>query len=47
MVFHFYQDNLVWFEFWEETTELMFIGGLGFLLWSFRQALGLTTPYSL
>ncbi len=36
MVFHFYSDNLVWFEFWEEATELMFIGGLAIVLWMFR-----------
>lgn len=29
-------DNLVWFEFWEETTELMYVGATAFALWRFR-----------
>jgi len=39
MVFHFYSSNLIWFEFWEEATELMFIGGLAIVLWMFRERL--------
>ncbi len=32
-------DNLVWFEFWEEATELMFTAAVGFALWQFRRSL--------
>ena len=35
----FFREDLVWFEFWEELTELMFIVGTGCLLWQFRAAL--------
>jgi hypothetical protein len=31
--------NMVWFIFWEETTELIFIGGIGYFLWLFRNKL--------
>lgn len=31
--------DLVWFEFWEEVTELMFAGTIGFVLWKFRRIL--------
>ncbi|MEB2332729.1 MAG: hypothetical protein OZ914_00230 [Anaerolineaceae bacterium] len=31
-----FAENLVWFEFWEEATELMFVGGVAFALWRFR-----------
>lgn len=34
-----FADNLVWFEFWEETTELMYIGFILFTLWQFRRTL--------
>lgn len=37
-------DNLVWFEFWEETTELMFVGAIGLVLWNFKQMLLQKTP---
>ncbi|XUX00423.1 MAG: rhodanese-like domain-containing protein [Dehalogenimonas sp.] len=40
MVFHFYSNNLVWFEFWEETTELLFVFGMAIVLWMFRERLG-------
>lgn len=30
--------NLVWFEFWEEATELIFIAAVAFTLWQFRHA---------
>jgi len=39
ILFHGYQDNLVWMEFWEEITEFIFIGGVAFLLWQFRGTL--------
>jgi rhodanese-related sulfurtransferase len=44
MVFHFYPNNLVWFEFWEETTELLFVFGLAIGLWIFRERLGKPSP---
>lgn len=34
-----YSRNLVWFNFWEEMTELLFIVGVCFTLWVFRQSL--------
>jgi len=39
ILFHGYQDNLVWMEFWEEITEFVFICGLGFILWQFQRPL--------
>lgn len=39
-----FADNLVWFEFWEELTELMFTSAIAFLLWQFRSALLQRTP---
>jgi len=35
----FYRENLVWFAFWEEATELMGILGAGLVLWLFRKGL--------
>lgn len=32
----FYRDNLAWFTFWEEITELIFVAGAGLVLWIFR-----------
>lgn len=29
-------NSLVWFEFWEEATELMFVGAVAFTLWRFK-----------
>ncbi len=34
-----FASNLTWFEFWEETTEFMFIGALIIILWQFRATL--------
>jgi hypothetical protein len=34
---HVYRDHLAWFGFWEEITELLFIIGIGVVLWIFRQ----------
>jgi rhodanese-related sulfurtransferase len=34
-----YSTNMVWFNFWEEGTELLFIIGVCFILWTFRQSL--------
>lgn len=32
-------DHLIWFEFWEEVTELMFVSAIGLVLWNFKQIL--------
>ena len=34
-----YATNLVWFNAWEEVTELAFVVAVGALLWVFRHAL--------
>jgi len=34
-----YSQNMLWFNFWEEVTELLFIVGVCFILWVFRQSL--------
>ena len=34
-----YRQNQVWFTFWEEVTELMFVVGAGAVLWLFRRGL--------
>ena len=34
-----YCNNLVWFAFWEESTELIFIVGVCFILGIFRKGL--------
>ena len=39
ILFHAYRENLVWFAAWEEITELLFIAGVGAVLWIFREAL--------
>jgi len=39
ILFHGYLDNLVWMEFWEEITELIFIAGVAIILWQFRRFL--------
>ena len=39
LLFAPYRDNLAWFDFWEESTELMFIAGVGITLWIFRHGL--------
>lgn len=31
-----FANTLIWFEFWEELTELMFTSTIGFMLWQFR-----------
>jgi rhodanese-related sulfurtransferase len=35
--FGVYQDNLVWFNFWEELTELVYVVGAGFVLLIFQR----------
>jgi rhodanese-related sulfurtransferase len=37
--FGIYHDNLVWPNFWEETTELMYTSGVAFTLWAFQRSL--------
>jgi hypothetical protein len=37
-----FSQNLVWFEFWEETSELMFVLGCAFFVWQFRHVLART-----
>lgn len=39
VLFQAYRDNLVWFNAWEELTELLFVLGVGAVLWVFRGAL--------
>jgi len=34
-----YSQNKMWFDFWEEITELLFISGVCFVLWIFRRGL--------
>jgi rhodanese-related sulfurtransferase len=34
-----YSEDLVWFAFWEESTEFLFIAGTCFVLWIFRHRL--------
>ncbi|MCK5057583.1 MAG: rhodanese-like domain-containing protein [Candidatus Aminicenantes bacterium] len=34
-----YRDNLLWYELWEEATELLFVVGVGITLWLFRHKL--------
>lgn len=40
-----YDENRVWFLFWEETTELLFIAAVGWLLWVFRNSLFAESPH--
>lgn len=37
--FAFYRDNLVWFVFWEEFTELILVTGVVVMIWLFRPEL--------
>lgn len=39
ILFSLHSDNQIWFDFWEEMTELIFITGVCFTLWAFRKAL--------
>ncbi len=34
-----YRDNLPWANIWEEVTELLFVAGVGLVLWLFRATL--------
>jgi hypothetical protein len=46
VAFHAYRDNLAWFGAWEEVTELLFILGVGAVLWVFRATVLPEFPYS-
>ena len=39
ILFSPYPNNLGWFFFWEELTELIFIVGVAYVLWIFRKGL--------
>jgi rhodanese-related sulfurtransferase len=39
ILFSLHSDNQVWFNFWEEATELIFVSGVCFTLWAFRKSL--------
>ncbi|MGB2821184.1 MAG: rhodanese-like domain-containing protein [Phycisphaerae bacterium] len=39
-----YHDSLVWYVFWEEATELLFIVGVAYTLWVFRKGLRYPRP---
>jgi rhodanese-related sulfurtransferase len=39
-----FRDNLVWFNVWEEITELLFVVCAGAVLWVFRRGLTDTSP---
>jgi rhodanese-related sulfurtransferase len=39
VLFHAFRDNLVWFGAWEELTELLFVLGVGAVLWVFQETL--------
>jgi hypothetical protein len=34
-----YLDNLVWFVFWEEATEMIYVAGVAVALWVFPRLL--------
>jgi len=40
-IFH---EALVWFEFWEEASELLYVLGVSLLLWRFKHLLEKTSP---
>jgi hypothetical protein len=39
-----FAENLVWFEFWEEASELTLTSTIGLVLWQFRETLLEKTP---
>jgi hypothetical protein len=39
MLFAPFSDELVWFTFWEEATEMIFIAAVAYVLWVFRRGL--------
>jgi hypothetical protein len=36
ILFGLYRDNLTWFSFWEELTELLYVAGTGYIIWVFH-----------
>lgn len=44
VLLHAYRDNLVWFGFWEELTELLFMLSAGMILWMFQTGLFPKSP---
>jgi rhodanese-related sulfurtransferase len=36
ILFGLYRDNLAWFSFWEELTELLYVAGTGYIIWVFH-----------
>ncbi len=39
-----FRENLIWFDVWEEITELLFIVSIAVVLWVFREALFVKKP---
>jgi phage shock protein E len=39
MLYSMHSDNQVWFDFWEEITELIFVAAVCIILWLFRKTL--------
>jgi hypothetical protein len=39
VLFSAYSDELLWANLWEEVTELLFVAGVGYVLWVFRDSL--------
>jgi hypothetical protein len=39
-----FSDNLMWFDTWEEWTELLFVLGVAVVLWIFRHGLLAARP---
>jgi hypothetical protein len=44
MLLALYRENLVWFVFWEEATEMLGILGVAAVLWVFRKGLWASRP---
>ena len=44
ILFGIYRDNLVWFDFWEEITEILFVVAVGVVLWIFWKPLRAGSP---
>ena len=40
-----YREDLAWANIWEELTELLFVAGVGIVLWLFRGALFREEPF--
>ena len=44
LVYAPFREELVWFEFWEEATELLGVAAVAVVLWVFRKGLWPATP---